>query len=365
MAGSFSLKLGTRLSVGLLAAAYLWNLSLLFDKDELHEVRWDTFETSNFSNQLRNNRPKYSSARDHDGRIVNFLKPTGLKISLPPPEKRAPGFIIIGTQKGGTQALKTYLEEHPMIEIPTEYAETHFFDWGWDENKTAQENFKVYVEKYFGQDCRKNDCIAGESTPSYMYDTENVPVRVNAVCPWVKLIVILRDPAKRAQSQHNMLVEKDEIGEKAKDFVGHLNLELKWMKEVGLISNTTLSHEEEYEAWIKYQDHRKWRKFMLGRGMYEIQLREWFKYFPRDQFLILKSEDLDRERSATMRRVYDFLGVPDQLLKKDKKVHARNYTKPVLDEVQRFLYDFYRPYNQRLESLLGPGWKGVWEKPSS
>jgi hypothetical protein len=335
----------------------------MFDKEQ--EASWDPFELRVVSNQLQKEGPKDSSARDRDGHILKFLKPTGLNISLLPPEERAPGFIIIGTQKGGTQALKTYLEEHPLIVIPNKYAEPHFFDWAWEEDKTPQENSKVYAETYHDQDCRKKVCIAGESTPSYMYDTENVPARVHAVCPWVKLIVILRDPAKRAQSQHNMLVAKDEVGEKAKDFMGHLNTELNWMKEVGLVSNTTLSHEEEYEAWIKYQDHHKWRKFMLGRGLYEIQLRAWFKYFPQEQFLILKSEDLDHDRSSTMRRVYRFLGVPDRVLERDEKIHSRNYSKPVLDEVQRLLYDFYRPYNQRLETLLGPEWKGVWEKPVS
>jgi Sulfotransferase domain len=137
------------------------------------------------------------------------------------------------------------------------------------------------------------------------------------------------------------------------------------MKKVGLVSKTTLSYEEEDEAWIKYQDHQKYWKLILGRGMYEIQLRLWFKYFPREQFLILKSEDLDHDRATTMSRVYRFLGVPDQVLEKDEKVHTRNYSKPVLDKVQAILHDFYRPYNRRLESVLGPEWKDVWERPSS
>jgi hypothetical protein len=335
---------------------------VMLEKDVLHKAAWDRFKWSLGSNRLQGDGQSATATKDSDAFILKFVKPTKLNITLPPPEERAPGFIIIGTQKGGTQALKTYLEQHPLIVMPAKTVEPHFFDWKWDEEKTPKENFQIYSKKYYDQDCRTRLCIAGESTPNYMYD-RNVPARVHAVCPWMKMIVLLRDPVKRAQSHHNMLVAKNEIN--TKDFERRLQNELDWMKKVGLVSKTTLSHEEEDEAWIKYQDHRKWRKFMLGRGMYEIQLRAWFKYFPREQFLILKSEDLDHDRTATMSRVYQFLGVPEQVLENDEKVHMRKNSNPVSDEVQTFLYDFYRPYNRRLESLFGPEWKGIWERPSS
>ena len=63
-----------------------------------------------------------------------------------------------------------------------------------------------------------------------------------------------------------------------------------------------------------------------------------------------------------MKKVYDFLGVPYRPLAVSEKVHVRNYTKPMPSDLEARLYDFYRPYNKRLERLLGPDWKGAFEK---
>jgi hypothetical protein len=176
---------------------------------------------------------------------------------------------------------------------------------------------------------------------------------------------VLRDPVKRAFSHYNMLNTKKEIHNAT--FEEHLDLDLKWMKEVALISNSStspLSQKEEDEAWLKYLTHERWRRLMLGRGMYEIQLRVWFKYFPRDQFLILRSDELQNNHAATMSRVYRFLGLAEHEVKEELKKHVRHYLSPVSDELETFLYDFYRPYNRRLERLLGPEWRGVWEEAS-
>jgi hypothetical protein len=286
-------------------------------------------------------------------------------MKMPPPQERAPGFIIIGAQKGGTQALRKYLSKNPFIEMPTKVAETHFWNEYYDPLESPEENLKAYMSQYFHRNCRKTGtlCMSGESTPIYLYDTKNVPARVWEACKWVKLIVVLRDPVKRAFSHYNMLSSKNEIYNTT--FEEHLDLELKWMKEVGITSNSSLSQEEEDDAWLSYLTHKRWQRLMLGRGLYEIQLRAWFKHFPRDQFLILRSDELQDNHAVTMRRVYQFLGLAEHEVKKILKVHVRNYSSPASDELETFLYDFYRPYNMRLEGLLGPEWKGVWEKASS
>jgi hypothetical protein len=136
------------------------------------------------------------------------------------------------------------------------------------------------------------------------------------------------------------------------------------MNHVGLATNKVLTTEEEDRAWLRYHKHRKSRKMMLGRGLYEVQLRQWFRFFPREQFLILKSEELEFNLTATMARVFDFLGIPDQPLKKDKKKHVKRYIATISNATRDELYDFYRPYNRRLEGLLGPEWRGIWEEPS-
>lgn len=162
-----------------------------------------------------------------------------------------------------------------------------------------------------------------------------------------------------------MLIERKEIKD---TFEMRLERDFKWMMANGLISNVTLSHEEELEAWRRYlnteEAKTRWKKLPIGRGFYELQLQRWFQYFPRGQFLILKSEDLDTDRAATMKRVFEFLGVPNHVAKKHgKKIHQRTYSFKAANDVRDFLYEFYRPYNERLAELLGPEWEGIWENP--
>ena len=344
----------------------LWNSKLVLRLEESNALflqqqpsRLTILERGEPAIPLRN-----STANELQNRrrqtLMRFAKPVDDRMTTAiPPEERAPAFIIIGSQKGGTRALNSYLSQHPLIEMPTDYDEPHFFDLWWPD-RSPKENLNMYIEKYFERDCRQASpaCVAGESTPIYLYDTPAIPARLKQTCPWVKLIVLLRDPVKRAYSQYTMLFENDLLDV---TFEEHLKLDFEWMNMVGL-ANTTLSPEEEDVTWNKYLMHPTWERHVLGRGMYEIQLRTWFRYFGRSQFLVLKSQDLDVNREATLKRVYEFLGVPYVTLNIQEKVHVRNYTRALPKEIERRLYDFYRPYNERLALLLGPEWRGVFEK---
>lgn len=362
------LRLNTRCFVTFLISAYLIfvtlhlarpfeqvalnddaNASLLQPQDSLRRALGD-----NHSNSSRQNLRKF--------RTMRFIRPfDDVTASLPPPQQRAPNFIIIGSQKSGTTALNSYLSQHPLIEIPSEFKEPHFFDLYFPDGKTPKENLNTYVETYFDRDCRRAPCISGESTPIYLYDTPVIPSVLRETCPWVKLIVLLRDPIERVHSQHNMLVDEGFLDN---SFEQHLEDDFHWMKMVGLYTNKTLSREEEDLAWNRYLTHPSWQELMLGRGLYEIQLRQYFQHFDRSQFLILKSHDLDVNQEATMKKVYAFLGIPYQALVANEKVHVRHYD-PMPAELERRLYDFYRPYNKRLEQLLGSEWKGCFTRRAS
>ena len=47
----------------------------------------------------------------------------------------------------------------------------------------------------------------------------------------------------------------------------------------------------------------------LAPSKYALQIDQYLEHFPRNQLLIMTSEALRSDRRATMRRVYDFIGV--------------------------------------------------------
>jgi hypothetical protein len=95
----------------------------------------------------------------------------------------------------------------------------------------------------------------------------------------------------------------------------------------------------------------------MARGEYTRQLERWFSVFPREQILVVRSEDLYERSAEVLARVADFLAIsPDVTI----PFTAHNQTSgPPLDPViRRRLAEHFAPFNARLADLLGwdPGW---------
>ena len=110
-------------------------------------------------------------------------------------------FIIIGTQKAGTTWLSRRLNEHPEIFLPPN--ELHYFD--------LDQNYKKGLDWYRKQfnDKPKDAKSVGEKTPDYLWTNRphqnkiNIAERIHQLDPDLKLIIILRNPVKRAISAYN------------------------------------------------------------------------------------------------------------------------------------------------------------------
>ncbi|MEB3341891.1 sulfotransferase domain-containing protein [Okeania sp.] len=87
-------------------------------------------------------------------------------------------------------------------------------------------------------------------------------------------------------------------------------------------------------------------------SLYLYHFKRWMNLFPREQFLILKSEDLFSHPKTTMKRCFKFLGLPGYLLPKYHNFNSNSY--PAIDNsIRQTLADYFRPYNQKLEDYLG------------
>ena len=108
------------------------------------------------------------------------------------------GFLIAGTQKGGTSALDAYLREHPDICMANQ-KEVHFFD-----NEAIfngdNSDYAVYHAAF---SLKTSQQLLGESTPIYMY-WHAAPKRIWQYNPDMKFLIMLRNPIDRAYSHWNM-----------------------------------------------------------------------------------------------------------------------------------------------------------------
>ena len=239
-----------------------------------------------------------------------------------------PNFIILGAQKSGTTSLYAYLTQHPHI-APAAVKEIHYFDLQFDKGPE-------WYYSQFPTAAERGHKITGEASPYYIFHPQ-VPQRIYDLCPEVKLIILLRNPVDRAISHYYYYIK---IKYESLSFEEAIALEperLKGELEKLLADPTYFSYEHQHHSY-------------LSRGIYADQLPAWMKLFPKEQLLILKSEDLYTNPAAGYNSVLEFLGLPPHQLKAYQKHNATQYS-PVDEKVYEQLKAYYRSPNQRLAQL--------------
>jgi hypothetical protein len=239
-----------------------------------------------------------------------------------PPEKVA--FVIAGTQKGGTTALASYLYEHPEIGMPS-VKEVHFFDTE-EHFASAEVDYSKY-HAYFNPALRKR--LLGDATPIYMY-WDAAPPRIWQYNPAMKLILLLRNPITRAYSQWNMERER---GSDPLPFEHAVRTEVERSRDALPLQHRLYSY--------------------VDRGFYSDQLRRIWRYFPLEQTLVLKSEELQHAPEAALARITDFLGIARFAAVAPRSVHARPYQGPMSAEARRYLCDVFEFEIRNLERTFG------------
>ncbi len=264
-----------------------------------------------------------------------------------------PDFLIIGGQRCGTSSLYYYLTEHPSI-VPAFTKEPHFFDEHFAKGPAwYRTQFPTALQRRYVKSVSGKDLLTGEGTPYYML-YPHAPRRAFEVVPHVKLIALLRNPVDRAFSQY--WIEK-QAGFETWSFEDAINGE-----QERLAGELERMLQDE-----NYYSHRFRHFSYLTRGIYVDQLQNWMCYYPREQVLVLKSEDLYSDPAAVVRQALEFLGVTVGELNKEfknyrrpsKKGYRNKVVPPKLDPAMKnYLVEYFKPHNARLYDFLGAdfGW---------
>lgn len=252
----------------------------------------------------------------------------------PPPERletahlrQPPDFIIMGTQRGGTTSLYHYLTEHPDIGAAFR-KEVHFFDRYYDKG----------LEWYLAHFPMRGEFpIVGEASPYYLFHPD-VPERAREAVPHAKFIALLRNPIDRAYSGYQMKVRRG---------VETLSFEDAIDKERERLSG---SDDPVSLPWRHYS--------YLKRGLYVDQLKRWMSVFPREQFLILKSEDFYENPGWVLNQTLEYLGLRSWNPASFKAYHLSEYAE-VAPATRKRLAEYFAPYNQQLYAFVGRdfGWE--------
>ena len=281
--------------------------------------------------------------------VVEVLKNHGM-------EQRLPDCISIGVKKSGTNAVGFFLTQHPQI-AHSVGNEVHFFD----------KNYEKGLDYYR---VRMGFAIQGqisfEKTPKY-FVTEDAPEHIaNDLPKNIKFIISVRNPVDRALSdfrheselklrreQRNKIRLKDrDLGGRTAEGEGKIFEEMVLDKH----GNVNASNE------------------ILDTSYYAKHFKRWLKYFPRDRFMIIDLETLEKGAFPKLKELEQFLGLKDyfheNMFYYDKARHGtcmRNKARPcpakstpgvlpkakISDATLKKLHDFYRPSNKEFMQLTG------------
>ena len=208
----------------------------------------------------RKQKPPNSSTSGMSNSVHNnILQQTSPGSSVKRP--RLPKALIIGFSKCGTAALRTFLTIHPDVVSPI--PELRYFTLY---HSKGLEWYRKQMPPSTEQQ------LTIEKTPSYIMTIESLQ-RIHEYNPKVKLIVIVRDPIIRMQSEY-----------------AHVS-----------------AHTEEMPPFKKFWSEKPHDRCVINFSNYADDIRQVYDLFPKDQLLVLSEDDMERDPLSVLKEAEEFL----------------------------------------------------------
>lgn len=238
-------------------------------------------------------------------------------------KEQPPDFIIVGASKCGTSSLFQYLNEHPQILLPHK-KELNFF---------TPQNIERGLEWYYAHFPAITDyegLITGEASPAY-FNNPAAREHISQLPKKLKIIILLRNPIERVISwyYHNI-----KCGQEHRSLIEVITTEIKQVKAT---SPEKIDYSCDYVA----------------DSIYLNKIKKWLHIIPEDQILIIPTEALASKPEITMKQIFDFLQLPDYTAIEYFRHNQGFYNTESHHQIINTLSDFFTPYNQQLETLLG------------
>jgi len=227
--------------------------------------------------------------------------------------------------------------QHPAIK-PALTKEINFFNWSYDKPRNwYSAHFPTKLKKKFSKNVFKKSFLTGEATPLYLFNSQ-VPKRMFETIPNVKIIVVLRNPVDRAYSHYHDLGVR--LGEEKRTFDDAIRSELKILEEKNYV---TTDYDGNFTDRL-YQ--------YVVRGIYFDHLKIWMDVYPVKQFLILKTEELEKNPSEILNGVFKFLSLHNYDKINFEEKHNVSKYEPMNEQSRKILKQFFKPHNERLYKFL-------------
>ena len=240
-----------------------------------------------------------------------------------------PNFIIGGASRCGTTTLYHMLSQHPSIFMPAQKELLFFYkDSNYSQGQGSYEkNFSL----------AKAGQVIGEASPPYFHhgitvnkegnhqwnEEDDSVSRIASMAPDAKIILSLRNPIARVQSQI-------------------------W-KNIWQGNETSASFSESIMEEINgKRDPADSSLCWIYKNRYSIHVKHWLKHFPRENILFLVFEEWTSNPELALREIESFLGI-DPMPFKQEDAAVRNEGRSTRSSITKVIM----PIARKLPLLRG------------
>lgn len=248
-------------------------------------------------------------------------------------KKNLPNFLIVGAAKSGSTSLYHYLNQHPEVFMPVN-KEPNFFvsdyqlqtspdcpSYKLDKRRIVFDE-NEYFELFNGK--RKEHKAVGEATVTYLYKPNDAIPNIKKYLGDPKIIIILRNPVKRAFSQYSYACE---LGLEKDSFIDAISKEPKRLKD-------------NWSSTFAYID----------QGRFCHQVKSYSEAFSNVHIVIL--EEFIRDKQRHLKEIYNFLDIDESFINSFDEEHNVSGVPRLKYFHQLIIHD--NPLKTIIRKILGP-----------
>ena len=209
-----------------------------------------------------------------------------------------PNFLIVGASKCGTTALYYYLKQHPEISFP-DLKEPKYFssiNEKFPHKGIGDTSVEKYAVKSFNEYCALFDNIenirVGEASPDTIYYHERTSERIKETLGDIPIVIILREPVKRAFSAY-MYLKRDS------------------REKLSFIDGLMAEEKRLSDNWDFIWGYKRC-------GLYHDQIKSFMDKFTNVKIVL--QEELKNQTTTILEDIYSFLNV-DVTFKTDASIN--------------------------------------------
>ena len=315
----------------------------LRNKSSWFDAMLGRVRTDDWDNFYENVPTKLGSKFDNNEKLHGLLKILyKIYCDIVGPFHILPDFLFLAPGACGTTSMyELYLRSNEHM-LPSKINEIFYFN---TKHTNSINWYKVLFPSIFTRKIRSiigKKTLTCDGTGSYILDP-HAPKRIKKIIPDVKFVVMLRNPVDRTLSHYKRRIRNKK--------------EKRSFEEA--IEYEQNNFKKEFQEYVKNENEIAFYPptSYLARSRYFEYIENWLRYFPKEQFLFINSNDYFKDPLKEYNRILEFLGLaPHHPNIKGKRgispaaLFDDIVTKP---ETIEFLRNYFQPWNEKLFNLIG------------